>query len=59
MKFKAKQFCSGYMTFSFEAKNKEEAQQILDQMNKGEDVTIELKQEEFEADDGGELRLIQ
>lgn len=58
MKFRTKQFASGYVYFSFEAKTPEEAAQLVAEINLGNDVSVELKQEGFDAEDGSEMRLV-
>lgn len=58
MIFKAKQFCSGYMYYSFEAKSPEEAAQIIAEINEGNEVDAVMKEDNFVADDGGEMSLI-
>lgn len=55
MKFRAQQFCSGYMYFSFQAKNREEAEKLIAAHNEG--AELELHEEGFEADYGSEVRL--
>lgn len=58
MKFRAKQFCSGYMYFTFEAKDVKEAEKLLKLHNEGQEDVVELKQEGFDAEDGGEVHLV-
>ncbi len=61
MKFKAKQFCSGYQYFTFEATDQRHAERLIAMHNSGEDpedTDINLVEEGFDADDGGEVYLI-
>lgn len=58
MIFQAKQFTSGYVYFSFEAKSPEEAAQIIAEINEGNEVDTVMTQTGFDAEDGGQMRLI-
>lgn len=57
MKFRAKQFCSGYMYFTFEAKNAKEAQELL-KLHNQDQSDLKLKEDGFDAEDGGEVRFV-